>query len=66
MGSPAGEQKLPHRWTPSRRRGKGEAEPRWGRRSERRDSTKRNPASWSPTSFWKLKKIDTIGTDGKL
>lgn len=55
-GSPAAEQKLPRRWTPSRRRGKGEAMPQWGRRSEHLDSTKRNPASWSPTSFLQLQK----------
>lgn len=51
---PAGEQKLLCQWTPSRRREKGEAEPLWGRRSEHQGSTRHNPTSWSPTSYWKL------------
>lgn len=51
---PAAEQKLLHQWIPSRRRGKGEAGPQLGMRSAHLGSTEHNPASWSPTSYWKL------------
>lgn len=52
---PVGEQKLLRQWTPSRRREKDEAEPPLGRRSAHQGSTEQSPASWSPTSYWRLK-----------
>lgn len=56
---PAGGQKLLRLWTPSRRHGKGGAELLLGRKSAHRGSTGRSPASWSPTSCWKLKHTHT-------
>lgn len=63
---PAGERRPLRQWTPSRRHEKGEAEPPLGRRSAHQDSTRRNLASWSPTSCWKLKRTHTEADTSEL